>query len=115
MTFITEHTIACLYSAYIEFPIFNEFNFPPAKKVDFVIVNSQSMYGEYTPDPHTITISIGKCSHLATVNATLMHEMVHMAVFLKHPKTETYVKHKGLWKKLQQRVASLYGFDPKEL
>ena len=38
MTFITENNIANLYSALIEFPVFDEYKLPPASKVDFVIV-----------------------------------------------------------------------------
>jgi len=116
MTFITENNIANLYSALILFPIFNEFKFPPATKVDFVIVNDPDLYGQYCPDPmHTITISTAKCGHLQTVMMTLMHELIHMAIYLESPKSEKYVSHKGRFKQLQKRVALKYGYDPKEL
>ena len=117
--FITENNIANLYTAFIEMPIFDEYKFPPASKVDFVVNNDPEIYGEYSPpqsgDPHTITISTAKCGHLDTVIKTLMHELIHMAIYIDHPKTERYVKHTGLFKKLQKRVATKYGYDPKEL
>ena len=119
MSFITENNIANLYSALIEFPVFDEFKLPPASKVDFVIVNDPSMYGQYEPpeagEPHTITISTAKCGHLDTVMKTLTHEIIHMICYLEAPKTDKYCSHKGLFLKLQKRVAKMYGFDPKEL
>jgi hypothetical protein len=38
-----------------------------------------------------------------------------MCVYLDSPKTEQYTSHKGLFAKLQKRVAKEFGFDPKEL
>jgi hypothetical protein len=46
---------------------------------------------------------------------TLCHEIIHMAVYTASPKTDDYASHKGLFLKLQKRVAKMYGFDPKEL
>lgn len=115
MSFITENNMANLYSALIEFPIFDEYKFPPASKVDFVVTDDVEIYGEYSPEPHTITISTGKCGHLDTVIKTLMHELIHMAIYIDSPKSEKYVNHTGKFKKLQKRVATKYGYDPKEL
>lgn len=119
MTFITENNIANLYSALIEMPVFDEYKLPPASKVDFVIIDDISICGEYQPpeqgDPHIITISIARHSHLYPVLITLCHEIIHMCVYLDSPKTEQYTSHKGLFAKLQKRVAKEFGFDPKEL
>jgi hypothetical protein len=46
---------------------------------------------------------------------TLAHEIIHMAVYTTSPKTDKYTSHKGLFLKLQKRVANHLGFDPKEL
>ena len=90
MTFITENNIANLYSAIIEFPVFDEYKLPPASKVDFIVVNDPSMYGQYEPpeqgEPHIITISTAKCGHLDTVIKTLCHEIIHMICYLESPK-----------------------------
>jgi len=79
MTFITENNIANLYSAIIEMPIFDEYKLPPASKVDFVIVDDSSICGEYQPpeqgEPHVITISVARHSHLYPVLITLCHEI----------------------------------------
>jgi hypothetical protein len=119
MTFITENNIANLYSALIEFPVFDEYKLPPASKVDFVIVHDDSICGEYQPpesgEPHVITISTARCGHLDTVLKTLCHEIIHMCVYLDSPKTEKYTSHKGLFLKLQKRIANNLGYDPKEL
>ena len=93
MTFISENNIANLYSAIIEMPIFDEYKLPPASKVDFVIVDDDSICGEYQPpeqgEPHVITISVAIHSHLYTVLITLCHEILHMAVYTVSQKTIT--------------------------
>ena len=119
MTFITENNIANLYSVLIDFPVFDEYKLPPASKVDFVVVHDDTMCGQYEPpeagEPHIITISTAKCGHLDTVIKTLCHEIIHMICYLESPKTEKYVSHKGLFLKLQKRIANHLGYDPKEL
>jgi hypothetical protein len=116
---ITENSIAGLYSALIDMPIFDEYKLPPVSRVDFVIVHDASICGQYEPpeqgEPHIITISTARHAHLYSVLVTLCHEIIHMCVYLDSPKTEKYVSHKGLFLKLQKRVAKMYGFDPKEL
>ena len=116
---ITENSIAGLYSALSDMAIFDEYKLPPASRVDFVIVHDDSICGQYEPpeqgEPHIITISTARHVHLYNVLVTLCHEMIHMCVYLDSPKTEKYTSHKGLFLKLQKRVAKMYGFDPKEL
>ena len=116
---IDENTIANLYIALSEINIFNEYKLPPASKVDFVIVHDDTICGQYEPpeqgEPHVITISTARHSHLYPVLMTLCHEIIHMCVYLESPKTDKYTSHKGLFLKLQKRVANHLGFDPKEL
>jgi len=52
---------------------------------------------------------------LYPVLMTLCHEIIHMIVYITSKKTDQYTSHKGLFLKLQKRVAKMYGFDPKEL
>ena len=114
-TWITENTIANLYSSIIEMSIFDEFSLPPASKVDFVIVDDISMCGQYEPpekgEPHIITISTARHSHLYPVLMTLFHEICHMIVYLDSPKTDKYTSHKGLFLKLQRRVAKMISYS----
>jgi hypothetical protein len=112
---ITEDSIAALYTAFIQIEPFASMPFPLAKRVEFVVCNNPDLYGEYQPEPHTITISLGKCSHLDTVIKTLLHEMIHQIIYIKYPTKETYLSHKGEFKRLQHKVAKQFGFDPLEL
>lgn len=77
------------------------------------------MCGQYEPpengEPHVITISTAKCGHLDTVIKTICHEIIHMICYLESPKTDKYTSHKGLFLKLQKRIANHLGYDPKEL
>ena len=112
---ITEDSIAALYTAFIQIEPFAYMPFPPAKRVEFVVCNNPDLYGEYSPEPHSITISIGRCSHLSTVCATLLHEMIHQMMYMKYPTTEKYLSHKGEFKRIKTKVAKQFGFDPLEL
>jgi len=112
---ITEEAIAALYTSFIQIEPFRSLPFPPARRVEFVVCNNSELYGEYSPQPHTITISTGKCSHLDTVIKTLLHEMIHQLIYIKYPNKETYLSHKGEFKAMQKKVAKQFGFDPLEL
>lgn len=112
---ITEDSIAALYTAFIQIEPFASMPFPPAKHVEFVVSNDPDLYGEYSPEPHTITISKGRCGHLNTVIITLLHEMIHQIIYIKYPKSEKYLSHKGEFKALKFKVAKQFGFDPFEL
>ena len=112
---ITEEAIAALYTSFIQIEPFRSLPFPPARRVEFVVCNNPELYGEYSPEPHTITISTGKCSHLDTVIKTLLHEMIHQLIYIKYPNKETYLSHKGEFKAMQKKVAKQFGFDPLEL
>jgi hypothetical protein len=80
-----------------------------------VVCNDPEIYGEYEPEPHKITISKGRCSHLDTVIVTLLHEMIHQMMYIKYPKSEIYTSHKGEFKQIKMKVAKQFGFDPLEL
>ena len=112
---ITEDSIAALYTAFIQIEPFASMPFPPAKRVEFVVCNNPDLYGQYEPEPHTITISLGKCSHLDTVVKTILHEMIHQIIYIKYPKSDKYLSHKGEFKAMQKKVAKQFGFDPLEL
>lgn len=112
---ITEEAVAALYTSFIQIEPFASLPYPPAKRVEFVVCKNPDLYGEYTPEPHTITISTGKCSHLDTVIKTLLHEMIHQIIYIKYPKSELYLSHKGEFKVMQKQVAKQFGFDPLEL
>jgi len=112
---ITEDSLAALYTAFIQIEPFASFPFPPAKRVEFLVSNDPDIYGEYEPEPHKITISKGRCSHLNTVIITLLHEMIHQMMYIKYPKSEIYTSHKGEFKQIKIKVAKQFGFDPLEL
>lgn len=114
MTFINEKTVRALYDCLIQYPIFSDYKFPTSGKVEFVIVHDTNLYGQYEPEPHTITISTGKNGHLSTLMATMCHELIHMALYLED-KNGNYYDHKGRFNKLKRQVAKQFGFDPLEL
>lgn len=113
--YINEALIESLYNIFVVAHPFNQYKFPRSSKVEFAVYDDPEIYGSYSPEPHLITISTAKCSHLDTVCKTVLHEMCHMALYVYSPDTELYLKHTAQFKRLQSQVAKLYGFDPLDL
>ena len=110
---LTEENLKTLYRALLKLPPFNNLQMP-AYKVEFKIIRDPNVYGLFEPDPNTISISSGRCSHFDTITKTLIHEMVHLYCY--HTKEDNYEEHSNAkFKRVIKQVATLYGFDPKEL
>ena len=111
--FITVSFLECLYETFRQRPPFN--NFPDASQIEFEIVYNHDCIGEYTPEPHRILISTKYCKTLEAVIYTLLHEMIHMRIYLDSPKTEAYTKHDKKFDAYTKQVCSMYFLDPQEL
>jgi predicted SprT family Zn-dependent metalloprotease len=86
---------------------------PTASKIIWVISDREDVLGEYIPEPHTITISLARQGHFENICKTILHEMVHMLLYLEG-KTY-YERHDKRFKAWTAKIAGIYGFDPKEL
>jgi len=111
---LTEENLKTLYKALLKLPPFNQLQMPEAHKVDFKVIRDPEVYGLFEPDPNTISVSSGRCSHFDTIFKTLIHEMVHLHCY--YTKEENYEEHRNVkFKKIIKQTAEIYGFDPKEL
>ena len=122
MTYITKEFICHLYETFVSSPIYKTYaKYPPSSKVKFVIKDTEDAYGEYKPEEkefnskHEIMISTGKCTFLDVVCKTMLHELIHMGIYINEPDSKKYLSHKGEFKRMQKKVAKEFGFDPKKL
>lgn len=119
---LTKDFIKQLYEVFVKTPVFKDYaKYPPSSKVKFTIKDTIEAYGHYKPEEkefnskHEIMISTGKCGFLDTVNKTMLHELIHMGIYINEPNSNKYLSHKGEFKRMQNKVAKEFGFDPKEL
>lgn len=113
-TLLTKENLKTLYKALIKLPPFDQLQMPEAHRVEFKVIRDPAVYGLFEPDPNTISVSSGRCSHFDTIIKTLIHEMVHLYCY--HTKEDNYEEHRNAkFKRVIKQVATLYGFDPKEL
>jgi len=112
MTLVTVDTLKVMYKMFCNLPPFDKYTLPHASQIEWLIVNDPDMYGQYQPEPHAITISTARCGHLDTIQRTLVHEMVHMILYLQGKRYELHNKN---FFNFTNKIATLYGWDPKEL
>ncbi len=112
MKLITVDTIRAMYAMFTKLPPFNKYQLPRPSEIEFVVVNDPEMYGSYSPQPHCITISTAKCSHLVTMEKTMAHEMVHLILYLQGKRYELHNKN---FHKLTYQIANIYGWEPLDL
>ena len=110
MTLLKADYIAGLYTAYSKMPPFNG-KLPKESKIEFVIINDKEAYGYFHSEPLKIEISSGRCQHIATISETLLHEMVHLMLFIQGK--SNFDKHDKTFYKYANQICELYGFDPK--
>jgi predicted SprT family Zn-dependent metalloprotease len=120
--FITKDFICKLYEGFVSSPTFKNYaKYPASSKVKFTIKNTPEAYGEYKPEEkefnskHEIMISTGRCTFLDTVCKTMLHELIHMGIYINEPNSKKYLSHNGEFKRMQNKIAKEFGFDPKEL
>jgi len=120
--FITKEFIKGLYETFISADVYKKYaKYPPSSKVKFTIKDTIEAYGEYKPEEkefnskHEIMISVGKCGFLDTVCKTMLHELIHMGIYINNPNSNKYLSHQGEFKRMQKKVSKEFGFDYKEL
>jgi hypothetical protein len=112
MKLITVETCRAVYRMLTQLPPFNKYELPRPSEIEFLVVDDPGLYGQYQPEPHCITISTAKQSHLETLERTMAHEMVHLILYLQGKRYELHNKN---FYKLTYQIAAIYGWEPKDL
>ena len=82
-TTLTSQNLAHLYTMACKLPPFNKIKMPTSKKIKFKVISDAGIYGCFDEVEMQIEISSGSCGHFTTIFATLLHEMVHLALYIK--------------------------------
>jgi predicted SprT family Zn-dependent metalloprotease len=85
---------------------------PPSQDVVFKVNDDPTCYGQYEPDPHTITLSRAKLEHLDNVIKTMAHEVVHLKLY--QMRSKSWETHDHNFAKYAVLISEEFGFDPKE-
>jgi hypothetical protein len=112
---ITAKNCQEIYRLLIKLPPLSGWRLPSPDQVNFKVRHLFDVYGTYEPNPHLITISSAKHLWLETVQRTIVHECIHLKLFLKHGENGPWDKHTPEFLTLANDVATKLGFDPKEL
>ncbi len=110
---LTRKILRASYDFLCQLPPYNRMRLPPSSKLRFVVSKRTDILGEYLSDPPTISVSLHSHEHVITVLKTVAHEMIHAHQDMV--KKDSILEHNAAFKKTARRVASLLGFDPKEL
>lgn len=102
-----------MYALFCKLPPFDKYQLPYPSQIEWVIVHDTELYGQYSPEPHIITISLARQSHFDTIARTILHEMTHMLFYLQGK--SHYDKHDKSFYKFTAKIAKTYGYDPKEI
>ena len=109
----TEEHCKAIYTLLCKLPPFDNIEMPKASQIKWIISDREDVLGEYEPEPHRITVSLARQDHFENICKTIIHEMVHMLLYLEG--RSYYDKHDKTFKAWTAKIASIYGFDPKEL
>jgi hypothetical protein len=110
---ITPERLAAVYDMLRAWPPFHAWRMPPSSEVKFRVSKTRQWYAAWWIEGvrHHIEVSEKKHGHLASVVASMAHEMLH--VYQRIARTETRgVEHNAEFIRLAKRVCAIHGFDP---
>ena len=109
---ITPERLAGVYEMLRAFPPFCRWKLPPADEVKFQVLKTDKWQADWNilgGEVHRIRASEKKHHHLASLAASVAHEMVHAKQRIDG--TETKGEHNEEFKKLSKTVCRSFGFD----
>ena len=79
----------------------------------FKVVKNPNVYGCFDEVEMTIEISSNACGHFTTIFSTLLHEMVHLALYVRGD--DDFDQHGVKFMRIKDVYSELYNFDPKAI
>ena len=114
MTLLTDANLKLLYKTFCRMEPFDKLDMPHAHQIKLKVTRRKDIMGEFAPEENTIYISSARNAHFDTICKTLLHEMAHLHCY--KVKEDEYHDHENKrFKSIIRHIASVYGFDPKEL
>jgi hypothetical protein len=112
-TTLTPKNLAILYEMACKLPPFNTLTMPKASKIGFKVIKNPGIYGCFDEFEMEIHISRNACGHFTTIFQTLLHEMVHLALYVRGD--EDFHEHGTKFLRIKDVYSELYNFDPKAI
>lgn len=110
---LSPQKLSAIYEMLSQFEPFKSWNMPPSKDITFRVNRDKECYGEYSPEPHEITLSAARIGFLETAIRTMAHEMIHLKLYCMGRKN--WDKHEKNFEQMAHKISVNLGFDPKEL
>lgn len=110
---LTPQNLAVLYDMACKLPPFNKLKMPKSSRVKFKVIRNPDIYGCFDEQELAIEISANACGHFTTIFSTLLHEMVHLALYVKGD--DDFDKHDEKFQKIKRVYAEVYSLDPKAI
>jgi len=112
-TTLTSKNLAILYDMACKLPPFDKLPMPKSSKVKFKVVKNPNIYGCFDEIEMQIEISSEACGHFTTIFSTLLHEMVHLILYIK--KDPKFHLHEESFQRLKRVYSEVYSLDPKAI
>ena len=112
-TTLTKKNLEILYNMACKMPPFNKLPMPKSDKVKFRVIKNPTIYGCFDEVDMAIEISSGSCGHFITIFQTLLHEMVHLALYVRGD--DDFDQHGDKFMRIKDVYSELYNFDPKAI
>jgi hypothetical protein len=100
-TTLTSKNLEILYNMACQMAPFNNLPMPKSNKVRFKVIKDPTIYGCFDEHEMEIQISSGSCGYFTTIFQTLLHEMVHLALYVRGDEVYTdewdSFKNFGVW------------------
>jgi len=114
MSLLTPEYLAKLYTTFAKLPPFDKYALPNANAIEWKVIKDKRVCGYFYADPLRIEISSSYCKKFRILSETILHEMIHLALY--HCKRyEHYDEHKVEFYKLAVEVCKVYGFEIRKL
>jgi len=112
-TTLTPKNLAILYDMACKLPPFDKFKMPKSSKITFKVIKNPGIYGAFDEIEMAIEISRHSCGHFSTIFATLLHEMLHLALYVRGD--DDFDLHEKKFQRYHAIYAAVYNLDPKAI
>ena len=112
-TTLTPKNLAILYTMACKLPPFDKINMPKAYRIKFKVIKNKDVYGFFDEVEMAIDISENACGFFTTIFSVLLHEMAHLALYVK--KDPKFHLHEESFLKLKAVYSEVYSLDPKAI
>ena len=112
-TTLSKKNLEILYNMACQMAPFNKLPMPKSSKVKFKVIKNPDIYGCFDEEEMEIQISSNACGHFTTIFQTLLHEMVHLALYVRGD--SDFHEHGEKFLRIKNVYSELYNFDPKAI